>query len=104
MTAPLAAVVLCAGKGTRMKSEKAKVLHPILGKPICAYPLMRALELGASPVVPVVGHQAEEVERSIRAHFPTAPLRFALQKDQRVSYELEQDRRGKTSAVNLESA
>ena len=83
MTAPLAAVVLCAGKGTRMKSEKAKVLHPILGKPICAYPLMRALELGASPVVPVVGHQAEEVERSIRAHFPTAPLRFALQKDQR---------------------
>ncbi|MGZ3460948.1 MAG: NTP transferase domain-containing protein, partial [Archangium sp.] len=83
MTAPLAAVVLCAGKGTRMKSEKAKVLHPILGKPLCAYPLMRALELGASPVVPVVGHQAEEVERSIRAHFPTAPLRFALQKEQR---------------------
>jgi bifunctional UDP-N-acetylglucosamine pyrophosphorylase / glucosamine-1-phosphate N-acetyltransferase len=83
MTAPLAAVVLCAGKGTRMKSEKAKVLHPILGKPLCAYPLMRALELGASPVVCVVGHQAEEVERSIRAHFPSAPLRFALQKEQR---------------------
>ncbi|HYO73424.1 MAG TPA: sugar phosphate nucleotidyltransferase, partial [Archangium sp.] len=83
MTVPLAAVVLCAGKGTRMKSDKAKVLHPILGKPICAYPLMRALELGASPVVPVVGHQADEVERSIRAHFPTAPLRFALQKEQR---------------------
>jgi bifunctional UDP-N-acetylglucosamine pyrophosphorylase/glucosamine-1-phosphate N-acetyltransferase len=83
MTAPLAAVVLCAGKGTRMKSEKAKVLHPILGKPICAYPLMRALDLGASPVVPVVGHQAEEVERSIRTHFPAAPLRFALQKEQR---------------------
>jgi bifunctional UDP-N-acetylglucosamine pyrophosphorylase/glucosamine-1-phosphate N-acetyltransferase len=83
MTAPLAAVVLCAGKGTRMKSEKAKVLHPILGKPLCAYPLMRALELGASPVVPVVGHQAQEVERAIRAHFPAAPLRFALQKEQR---------------------
>ena len=83
MTAPLAAVVLCAGKGTRMKSEKAKVLHPILGKPICAYPLMRALELGASPVVPVVGHQAEAVESAIRAQFPAAPLRFALQKEQR---------------------
>ncbi len=83
MTAPLAAVVLCAGKGTRMRSDKAKVLHPILGKPLCAYPLMRALDLGASPVVPVVGHQAEEVERSIRAHFPTAPLRFALQREQR---------------------
>ncbi|RKH44122.1 bifunctional UDP-N-acetylglucosamine diphosphorylase/glucosamine-1-phosphate N-acetyltransferase GlmU [Corallococcus sicarius] len=82
MTA-LAAVVLCAGKGTRMKSEKAKVLHPILGRPICAYPLKRALELGATSVVPVVGHQAAEVEKSIRAHFPDAPLRFALQKEQR---------------------
>ncbi|WP_338269862.1 bifunctional UDP-N-acetylglucosamine diphosphorylase/glucosamine-1-phosphate N-acetyltransferase GlmU [Corallococcus caeni] len=82
MTA-LAAVVLCAGKGTRMKSEKAKVLHPILGRPLCAYPLKRALELGATHVVPVVGHQASEVEKSIRAHFPDAPLRFALQKEQR---------------------
>ncbi|WP_223642717.1 bifunctional UDP-N-acetylglucosamine diphosphorylase/glucosamine-1-phosphate N-acetyltransferase GlmU [Corallococcus sp. EGB] len=82
MTA-LAAVVLCAGKGTRMKSEKAKVLHPILGRPLCAYPLKRALELGASHVVPVVGHQASEVEKSIRAHFPDAPLRFALQKEQK---------------------
>ncbi|GMU03051.1 bifunctional UDP-N-acetylglucosamine diphosphorylase/glucosamine-1-phosphate N-acetyltransferase GlmU [Corallococcus caeni] len=75
--------MLCAGKGTRMKSEKAKVLHPILGRPLCAYPLKRALELGATHVVPVVGHQASEVEKSIRAHFPDAPLRFALQKEQR---------------------
>ncbi|HZI14049.1 MAG TPA: bifunctional UDP-N-acetylglucosamine diphosphorylase/glucosamine-1-phosphate N-acetyltransferase GlmU [Myxococcus sp.] len=82
MTA-LAAVVLCAGKGTRMKSEKAKVLHPILGKPLCAYPVKRALELGASLVVPVVGHQAEAVEAAVRAHFPQAPLRFALQREQR---------------------
>jgi bifunctional UDP-N-acetylglucosamine pyrophosphorylase/glucosamine-1-phosphate N-acetyltransferase len=79
----LAAVVLCAGKGTRMKSEKAKVLHPILGRPLCAYPLSRALELGASPLVPVVGHQAAEVEKAVRAFFPGAPLRFALQKEQR---------------------
>lgn len=82
MTA-LAAVVLCAGKGTRMKSEKAKVLHPILGRPLCAYPLKRALELGATCVVPVVGHQAADVEKSIRSQFPDAPLRFALQKEQR---------------------
>lgn len=83
MTTPLAAVVLCAGKGTRMKSERAKVLHPILGQPLCAYPLKRALELGASPVVPVVGHQAEEVERALRTRFSQAPLRFALQAEQR---------------------
>jgi bifunctional UDP-N-acetylglucosamine pyrophosphorylase/glucosamine-1-phosphate N-acetyltransferase len=66
-----------------MRSEKSKVLHPILGKPLCAYPMMRALDLGASPVVPVVGHQAEEVERTVRTHFPSAPLRFALQREQR---------------------
>jgi bifunctional UDP-N-acetylglucosamine pyrophosphorylase/glucosamine-1-phosphate N-acetyltransferase len=83
MSPPLAAVVLCAGKGTRMKSEKAKVLHAILGRPLCFYPLKRALELGASPLVPVVGHQATEVEKAIRAQLPSATLRFALQKEQR---------------------
>lgn len=83
MSSPLAAVVLCAGKGTRMKSEKAKVLHAILGRPLCFYPLKRALELGASPLVPVVGHQAAEVEKSIKAQLPSATLRFALQKEQR---------------------
>jgi len=83
MSSPLAAVVLCAGKGTRMKSEKAKVLHAILGRPLCFYPLKRALDLGASPLVPVVGHQAAEVEKAIRAHLPSASLRFALQKEQR---------------------
>jgi bifunctional UDP-N-acetylglucosamine pyrophosphorylase/glucosamine-1-phosphate N-acetyltransferase len=45
--------------------------------------LKRALELGASPLVPVVGHQAAQVEKAIRAQFPSAALRFALQKEQR---------------------
>ena len=66
-----------------MKSERPKVLHPILGKPLCAYPLMRARDLGASPLVPVVGHQAEQVESALRALFPDLNLRFALQKEQR---------------------
>ena len=83
MSSSLAAIVLCAGKGTRMKSEKAKVLHPILGRPLCAYPISRALELGASPVVPVVGHQAEAVTTAIKAEFPGQPLLFALQTEQR---------------------
>ncbi len=66
-----------------MKSERPKVLHAILGKPLCAYPLMRARDLGASPLVPVVGHQAEQVESALRALFPQENLRFALQKEQR---------------------
>ena len=83
MSAPLSAVVLCAGKGTRMKSERTKVLHPLLGRPLCAWPLQRALDVRAEVVVAVVGHQADAVEGAVRATFPDAPLRFALQKEQR---------------------
>ncbi len=83
MTTPLAAVVLCAGKGTRMKSERAKVLHPILGRPMCHYPLARAFEVGASPVVAVVGHQGDAVKEAVAGAFPGAQLRFAVQREQR---------------------
>ncbi|MDQ3262463.1 MAG: bifunctional UDP-N-acetylglucosamine diphosphorylase/glucosamine-1-phosphate N-acetyltransferase GlmU [Myxococcota bacterium] len=79
----LAAVVLCAGKGTRMKSERSKVLHPILGRPLCYYPITRALQSGASPVVAVVGHQADAVQQAISASFPDRDLRYAVQKEQR---------------------
>lgn len=79
----LAAVVLCAGKGTRMKSEKAKVLHPILGRPLGYYPIARAFELGVSRMVAVVGHQATAVEEALTASFPGRSLQFALQVEQR---------------------
>jgi bifunctional UDP-N-acetylglucosamine pyrophosphorylase/glucosamine-1-phosphate N-acetyltransferase len=79
----LAAIVLCAGQGTRMKSSKAKVLHPILGRPLAAYAISRALDLGASPVVAVVGFQAEQVKSTLQGVFPGRPLRFALQSEQR---------------------
>ncbi|MBM4380667.1 MAG: bifunctional UDP-N-acetylglucosamine diphosphorylase/glucosamine-1-phosphate N-acetyltransferase GlmU [Deltaproteobacteria bacterium] len=79
----LASVVLCAGKGTRMKSDRAKVLHPALGRPLCAWPLSRTVALEASPVVAVVGHQAEAVERAVRGEFPGVDVRFALQAEQK---------------------
>jgi bifunctional UDP-N-acetylglucosamine pyrophosphorylase / glucosamine-1-phosphate N-acetyltransferase len=81
--ARVAAVVLAAGKGTRMKSELAKVLHPIGGRPLAALPIAAALEAGAGPVVVVVGHQAKEVEAALRAALPGAPLSFALQAEQK---------------------
>ncbi len=58
-------VLLAAGKGTRMKSRLPKVLHPLLGRPMAAYPL-RALHqaTGEKPVV-VVGHQAEAVKAGL---------------------------------------
>ena len=79
---PFAAVVLAAGKGTRMKSDRAKVLHELCGRPLAYYPVRRALEAGASSVVVVVGHQAEAVEAALAAALPDAPLRFALQREQ----------------------
>jgi bifunctional UDP-N-acetylglucosamine pyrophosphorylase/glucosamine-1-phosphate N-acetyltransferase len=78
----LAAIVLAAGKGTRMKSSRAKVLHHLCGRPLAFYPVKRALEAGADPVVVVVGHQAEAVEGALRQHLPGAPLRFAWQREQ----------------------
>jgi bifunctional UDP-N-acetylglucosamine pyrophosphorylase/glucosamine-1-phosphate N-acetyltransferase len=78
----VAAVVLCAGKGTRMKSETVKVLHPLLGRPLASYPVGRTLEVGADPVVAVVGHQADAVEAALGQLFPGRPLRFALQREQ----------------------
>ncbi len=81
----LAAIVLCAGKGTRMKSEKAKLLHPLLGRPLCWYPIRRALDLGVSPIVAVLGHQAVEVRAALEQSFPGQPIRFALQTEQKGS-------------------
>jgi bifunctional UDP-N-acetylglucosamine pyrophosphorylase/glucosamine-1-phosphate N-acetyltransferase len=65
-----------------MKSARAKVLHEVAGRPMAYYPVKRALEAGAAPVVVVVGHQAEAVEASLLAALPGAPLRFALQREQ----------------------
>ncbi|HEU4385766.1 MAG TPA: bifunctional UDP-N-acetylglucosamine diphosphorylase/glucosamine-1-phosphate N-acetyltransferase GlmU [Anaeromyxobacteraceae bacterium] len=78
----LAAIVLAAGKGTRMRSGRAKVLHRLCGRPLAYYPVKRAIEAGADPVVVVVGHQARAVEAALREHLPDAPLRFAHQRDQ----------------------
>jgi UDP-N-acetylglucosamine pyrophosphorylase len=45
----VAVVILAAGMGTRMKSDKAKVLHEIAGQPMIIYVVAAALKLPASP-------------------------------------------------------
>ncbi len=74
--------MLAAGKGTRMKSEQAKVLHQACGRPMAFFPIRAALAIDASPVVVVVGHQAKSVEEELARQFAGAPLRFALQAEQ----------------------
>jgi bifunctional N-acetylglucosamine-1-phosphate-uridyltransferase/glucosamine-1-phosphate-acetyltransferase GlmU-like protein len=57
----LAIVVLAAGKGTRLKSSLAKVLHRAGGRPLVEQVLRACAPLGAKRTVVVVGHQAEQV-------------------------------------------
>lgn len=56
------AVVLAAGKGTRMKSDKAKVIHKIYGKEMIRRVVETAKEAGIKDIITVVGHKREEVE------------------------------------------
>src|ERR687886_2413800 len=59
---PIFAVVLAAGKGTRMKSNRAKVLHTLCGVPMVNYVIEAIKPLSPERLFVVVGHQAELVE------------------------------------------
>src|SRR5215217_4367074 len=59
---PIFAVVLAAGKGTRMKSNRAKVLHTLCGVPMINYVIEATRPLVPERLLVVVGHQAELVE------------------------------------------
>jgi bifunctional UDP-N-acetylglucosamine pyrophosphorylase/glucosamine-1-phosphate N-acetyltransferase len=59
---PIFAVVLAAGKGTRMKSNRAKVLHTLCGVPMVNYVTEALRPLSSERLLVVVGHQAELVE------------------------------------------
>jgi bifunctional UDP-N-acetylglucosamine pyrophosphorylase / glucosamine-1-phosphate N-acetyltransferase len=66
LTRPLAAVILAAGSGTRMKSSLHKVLHPLAGKPMLHHLLDMVAGLGAERTVVVVGAHGEQVEASVK--------------------------------------
>jgi bifunctional UDP-N-acetylglucosamine pyrophosphorylase/glucosamine-1-phosphate N-acetyltransferase len=62
---PLAIVVLAAGKGTRMKSDTHKVLHPIAGRPMLEHLLASAGQLNPARQVVVAGHGREQLEKAL---------------------------------------
>mgnify|MGYP001282521264 CR=1 FL=1 len=62
---PLAVIVLAAGKGTRMKSDLHKVLHPIAGRPMLEHLLASAQELAPERQVVVAGHGREQLEQAL---------------------------------------
>jgi bifunctional UDP-N-acetylglucosamine pyrophosphorylase/glucosamine-1-phosphate N-acetyltransferase len=76
----LGIVIMAAGKGTRLKSKRAKVLHEIGGRPLVKHVIAAAAQVvPPNDIVVVVGHQAEAVQAAIR----DTGVRFALQEEQR---------------------
>lgn len=57
----ITAIILAAGKGTRMNSDLPKVLHKVCGRPMLAYVFDACLEAGCDRLIAVCGHQAEKV-------------------------------------------
>ena len=78
---PLAAVIMAAGQGKRMKNpDKAKVMHELAGTPLVGHVVALARRLGCAPVVVVVGHQRESVIAYIESL--DASVRTAVQAEQ----------------------
>lgn len=65
---PLAAIVLAAGKGTRMKSDLHKVLHPIAGRPMLLHLLASVARLKPERAIVVVGAGRDQVEAAVAPH------------------------------------
>ena len=70
------AVVMAAGKGTRMKSDKPKVVHEVLYKPMVCHIVDELKGLGVDGIYVIVGHKAEEVMKLVDG------VEFVMQKEQ----------------------
>ncbi|MBB5321673.1 bifunctional UDP-N-acetylglucosamine diphosphorylase/glucosamine-1-phosphate N-acetyltransferase GlmU [Marinobacter oulmenensis] len=75
---PLHVVILAAGQGSRMKSARPKVLHPVAGKPMLHHVIDTARQLGADRIHTVIGHGAEQVRESL----PDDSVNWVLQEEQ----------------------
>ena len=74
----LSTIILAAGKGTRMKSDLVKGLHPLLGVPMLSYPIDLSINgIGSGKTIVVVGYQGER----IRNRFTDERLTFVDQGD-----------------------
>ena len=71
-------VIMAAGKGTRMTSDLAKVLHPLNGQPMIHYVIQLARNLGSDRVIAIIGHQKERVQEVLQNEH----IEFAIQDPQ----------------------
>lgn len=78
----LKVLILAAGKGTRMKSEKPKVLFEVAGRPMIDYVIDAAGSLSPDEIIVITGNKAETVEKHLQDHPLKDKIRFVLQKEQ----------------------
>lgn len=71
MPLPFAAIILAAGKGTRMKSDTHKVLHKIAGRPMLEHLMASVAELGPERTAVVVGAGREQIEAAVEGRAAT---------------------------------
>jgi len=79
MTRDCVCLILAAGQGTRMKSDLAKVLHPLCGKTLVEHVARSAQQAGVARTIVVVGHQADQVKQALSG----LKLEFVLQAEQK---------------------
>src|SRR5947208_16794137 len=79
---PLDILILAAGLGTRMRSNTAKVLHLLDGRPLITHVCHTAAALAPRKVYIVVGHQGEEVQSAVLQEFSPQNSVFVQQRDQ----------------------
>ena len=82
MNSDLNILILAAGLGTRMKSNLAKVLHKLDGRPLINHVCETALELDPKKIYVVVGHQADDVRTAVLDEMDAEVAGFAVQKQQ----------------------
>ena len=71
-------VILAAGKGTRMKSSKPKVMQEFVGQPFLQRVINTAKELDPNKIIPIIGYKADEIKN----YFLNQQLNFVIQKEQ----------------------
>ena len=76
-------LVMAAGLGTRMKSDKAKVLHEVAGRPMIVWVVEAARQAGADKVVAILGHQNQAVKAALDARYGHGAIDVALQMEQK---------------------
>ncbi len=79
---PLDVLILAAGLGTRMRSDLAKVLHRLDGRPLINHVCRTAAALDPEKIYVVIGHQGDEVKSSVLSELPAGAAEFVTQSRQ----------------------